>query len=114
MINRVLVAGKLTESPRTTTTPNGIPLVVLILEVRHPRWTDEVPDVCSVEVHAVGEKRAEVLVRYMEKGRDLMVEGQLREHGGKLHIALDRFHFMERGLSARYLWAEAYRENAAA
>lgn len=108
MINRVLLAGRVVQDPVRSATPSGIPLTLLTLELRATPSAlaeDATADVCAVEVHALGEGRAQVLGRYVQAGRDLMVEGRLREHEGRLIVRLDRFHFLESGLCSQGLWA---------
>jgi single-stranded DNA-binding protein len=114
MINRVLIAGRLLKSPELSVTPGGTPLAVLTLELKHPSWKEGEPDVCTVQVHAYGEGLTSTLSRYLTAGRDLLVEGQLREATSGLCIALDRFQFLRDKIEARYFWDDARKEHRAA
>ncbi len=114
MINRVLIAGRLLKSPELSVTRGGTPMALLTLEVKHPSWTGGPPDVCTVKVLAYGEGLTTVLDRYLTAGRDLLVEGQLRDTEDGLCVALDRFHFMEGKLETRYFWDEARQERRVA
>lgn len=107
MINRVLVAGRLAEAPLVRATSRGTPYAVLTLDLQHVRAPGIEPEVSCVEVHAYGEGRAAVLDRYLERGRDLLVEGYLRREGQELIVVCERFSFMERSLHSQPLWADA-------
>lgn len=114
MINRVLIAGRLLKSPELSVTRGGAPMALLTLEVKHPSWTGGPPDVCTVTVLAYGTGLTGVLDRYLTAGRDLLVEGQLRETEDGLRVALDRFHFMPSKIETRYFWDEARRDQRVA
>jgi hypothetical protein len=88
---------------------------LLTLELRRPRWGQAVPDVCTVEVHAVGPRRTEILLQYLKKGRDVLVEGHLREEDGRLCVSMESFRFLSDGLtSTDLLHAASLEEQAAA
>jgi len=114
MINRVLIAGRLLKSPELSVALGGAPMALLTLEVKHPSWTGGPPDVCTVKVLAYGKGLTTVLDKYLTAGRDLLVEGQLRETTDGLRVALDRFHFMPNKIENRYLWDEARQEQRVA
>ncbi len=107
MINRVVMVGRLAEDPVVRKTSGGAPQAVLTLDVQHQRWGGADPEVTCVEVHAFGEGLTAVLGKYLERGRDLLIEGYLRREGEDLVVVLERFNFLERGLRSRSLWAEA-------
>ncbi len=114
MINRVLLAGRIVDDPKVTTTESGNKLTVLTLRVQHPSWISDTPEDCAVEVQMWGEGRASVAERYFKSGMDLMVEGRLLQDGARLVVALERFHFMLDGVQPRYFWHEAFKQTAAA
>ena len=114
MINRVVIAGKIVESPRVETKPNGQKVAVLKLQIQHPMWGVAGTEQCTVEVLGVGERRAEIFERYLQAGRDFMVEGHLVDVDGTLRVVVDQFHFMESGLNTRYYHTEGSADPVAA
>ena len=80
-INRVVLLGLITRTPRFTHTPAGLPVCDFGLAL-HRRWLDINGDAQQettvVEVTACNQQ-AEVIREYCEPGRPLAVEGRLEE-----------------------------------
>ena len=114
MINRVILAGRVIQTPVTEQTGNGRTLTVFELEVTHPRWGEAIPECCTVRVLCAHEARGEVLRRFCEAGRSLAVTGALVEEAHGLSVNLEGFEFLGRDIKTRYLRHEAWALNDAA
>ena len=79
MLNKIFLIGNLTRDPQLSYTPNQTPVVDFGMAVNR-KWKgkdgQEKEDVCFVDCRMFG-KRAEVINKYMSKGKPLMVEGRL-------------------------------------
>lgn len=106
MINRVTLVGRLVDDPAVGATAKGSKRVDLRLEVEHTSWSG-VSEHSEVRVRAFGERLAEVLERYLSRGRLVQVDGYLRAEDGGLHVVLERFQFMRDSVASRPLWVDA-------
>lgn len=103
MINQVVVAGTLVEDPRRAQA--GFPAVDMRLAVQsQPRYEQDRTRQSEVVVRVFGEKRADVVMRWLAKGRPLMVTGHLEREGLDLVVVADRFEFMSDGTISRSLF----------
>ena len=103
--NKVILMGNLTRDPELRVTPKGTSVCQIGLAVnRTYRDSDgnNREDVTFVDVDAFG-KQAEVLAKYMNKGRPILVEGRLQldswesktgEKRNKLKVILEGFQFV--------------------
>ncbi len=103
--NKVILMGNLTRDPELRVTPKGTSVCQIGLAVnRTYRDSDgnNREDVTFVDVDAFG-KQAEVLAKYMNKGRPILVEGRLKldswesktgEKRNKLKVILEGFQFV--------------------
>lgn len=103
--NRVIIVGNLTRDPELRVTPQGLSICKLSLAVNRNYRTSSGEDreeTTFVDVDAFG-KPAEIISKYMAKGRPILVEGRLKtdswtnqagEKRSKLKIVLENFQFM--------------------
>jgi len=102
--NKVILLGNLTRDPELRQSPGGMAICKLSLAVNRSYTKGDgtpVEEVTYVDIDAFG-KQAEVLARYLTKGRPLFVEGRLRldqwEKDGKknsrLTVVLENFQFV--------------------
>lgn len=103
--NKVILLGNLTRDPETRVTANGLTICKLGLAVSRVYLTREgerKEETTFVDIDAFG-KQAEVLTKYMRKGRPLMVEGRLKldqwetnegQKRSKLGVVLESFQFI--------------------
>jgi len=81
-LNKVLIAGNLTDDPRLRATPGGSPVCEFTLALNRSyksRKTGErVEEVAFVDVVTWG-RTAEVSAEYLKKGRSALVEGRLTQ-----------------------------------
>ena len=102
--NKVILMGNLTRDPEMRVTPNGVSICKLGLAINRVYSTkDGEPreETTFVDVDAFG-KQAEVLSKYLRKGRPLMLEGRLRldqwesdgQKRSKLSVVLENFQFI--------------------
>jgi single-stranded DNA-binding protein len=105
VINQVIVGGVLTQEVDLSHTAAGTPVARLQLEVQHTPFGDErPPQTCEVEVVQYG-PMAEVMNRYLEGGRSVIIHGHFEQEEGKgLVVVSERFQFVERGVSSVPLW----------
>ena len=78
--NRVFLVGNLTRDPELRYTPQGIPVVNLRIAVNHRfkgRDGEQREETCFVTV-VVWDKMAEICNQYLQKGRQILVEGRLQ------------------------------------
>lgn len=103
--NKVILLGNLTRDPETRVTAGGLTICKLGLAVSRVYSTREgerKEETTFVDIDAFG-KQAEVITKYMRKGRPLMVEGRLKldqwetndgQKRNKLCVVLENFQFV--------------------
>ena len=102
--NKVILIGNLTRDPELRVTANGNSICKLGLAVNRTYMTKEGErreETTFIDIDAFG-KQAEVISKYMRKGRALMIEGRLKldqwEYEGqkrsKLCVVLENFQFL--------------------
>lgn len=108
-LNKVILAGHLTRDPESRTTPKGMAICKLGLALNR-NWTDgdgqKREEVTFVDVDAFG-KQAEVIGKFLRKGRALLVEGRLKldqwddkqtgQKRSRLGVVLESFIFLDGG-----------------
>ena len=97
--------GNLTRDPEMRVTPNGHSICKLGLAVSRTfstRYGERREETAFVDIDAFG-KQAEVIAKYMRKGRPIMVEGRLKldqwesnegQKRSKLGVVLENFQFL--------------------
>ena len=78
--NKVILMGNLTRDPETRVTPSGLTICKLGLAVSRNYSTkdgEKREETTFVDVDAFG-RQAEVITKYMSKGKPIMLEGRLR------------------------------------
>jgi single-strand DNA-binding protein len=103
--NKVLLIGNLTREPELRVTPGGLSICKFGLAVNRT-FTDKEgnkrEETTFVDIDAFG-KQAEVISKYMSKGRAILVEGRLKldqwesntgEKRSKLGVVLEQFQFI--------------------
>lgn len=103
--NKVILMGNLTRDPETRVTATGLTICKLGLAVSRVFSTkdgERREETTFVDIDAFG-KQAEVITKYMRKGRPLMVEGRLKldqwetndgQKRNKLGVVLENFQFI--------------------
>lgn len=103
--NKVILLGNLTRDPETRVTTNGNTICKLGMAVSRAYSTrdgERREETTFVDIDAFG-KQAEVITKYMRKGRPLMVEGRLKleqwetndgQKRSKLGVVLENFQFV--------------------
>lgn len=103
--NKVFLMGNLTRDPELRTTPKGSQVSQLGLAVNRSYRTPDgnlVEETTFIDVDVFG-KQAEVICKYMTKGRPIFVEGRLKldqweskegEKRSKLKVILESFQFL--------------------
>jgi single-strand DNA-binding protein len=103
--NKVILLGNLTRDPETRVTANGNTICKLgmaVSRVYSTREGERREETTFVDIDAFG-KQAEVITKYMRKGRPLMVEGRLKldqwetndgQKRSKLGVVLENFQFV--------------------
>ncbi len=104
--NKVILLGRLTRDPELKYLPSGAAATRLGLAINHTyndRQTGEKKEeVCFVDADAFG-RTAEVMNEYLQKGREVLVEGRLRfqtwetddgQKRSKHSVFVDRFTFV--------------------
>ncbi|MBT4757067.1 MAG: single-stranded DNA-binding protein [Opitutae bacterium] len=102
--NKVILMGNLTRDPELRVTAGGISICKIGLAVNRVYSTkdgERREEVTYVDIDAFG-KQAEVISKYMRKGRPLFVEGRLKfdqwesegQKRSKLGVVLDKFEFI--------------------
>ena len=102
--NKVILIGNLTRDPELRVTANGNSICKIGLAVNRVYTTkdgERREEVTYVDIDAFG-KQAEVINKYMRKGRPLFVEGRLKfdqwesegQKRSKLGVVLDKFEFL--------------------
>ena len=103
--NKVILMGNLTRDPETRVTPSGLTICKLGLAVSRNYSTkdgERREETTFVDVDAFG-RQAEVITKYMSKGKPIMLEGRLRldqwegndgQKRSKLCVVLENFQFV--------------------
>lgn len=103
--NKVILLGNLTRDPETRVTASGMTICKLGMAVSRAYSTkdgERKEETTFVDIDAFG-KQAEVITKYMRKGRPLMVEGRLKldqwegndgQKRSKLSVVLENFQFV--------------------
>ena len=104
MINRVVLGGRLVQDPELGQTSGGTAVVRVFLETEHLSSEQRPVESCRIEAKAFG-PAADVLHRYLERGRVVIVEGYLREDQGRLVVIVESFNFMPDEIGSLPLWA---------
>lgn len=103
--NKVILMGNLTRDPETRVTASGLTICKLGLatsRVFSTRDGERKEETTFVDIDAFG-KQAEVITKYMRKGRPIMVEGRLKldqwetsdgQKRSKLGVVLENFQFI--------------------
>lgn len=102
--NKVILMGNLTRDPELRVTAGGLSICKIGLAVNRVFTTkdgERREEVTYVDIDAFG-KQAEVISKYMRKGRPLFVEGRLKfdqwesegQKRSKLGVILDKFEFI--------------------
>lgn len=106
--NKVILMGNLTRDPELRVTPKGTAVCQIGLAVNSSYKDKEGnarEEVTFVDVDVFG-RQAEVIAKYMSKGRPILVEGRLKldswetkegEKRSKLKVVLDNFQFVGAG-----------------
>lgn len=106
--NKVILAGNLTRDPQLSVLPSNTSVCEFGMAVNH-KWRSQEgemrEDTCFVDMRIFG-KRAEVINKYMSKGKPILVEGRLKydqweaKDGGKrskLYVIVENFEFLGGG-----------------
>ena len=103
--NKVILMGNLTRDPELRVTPKGTSVCQLGLAVNSTYKDKEGntrEEVTFVDIDALG-RQAEVIAKYMSKGRPILIEGRLKldswetkegEKRNKLKVVLENFQFV--------------------
>lgn len=103
--NKVILIGNLTRDPELRVTNTGLSICKLGLAVNRSYTTkegDSKDETTYVDIDAFG-KQAEILSKYMQKGKPLMIEGRLKldqwessegQKRSKLGVILENFQFI--------------------
>jgi single-strand DNA-binding protein len=102
--NKVIMIGNLTRDPELRTTPKGTAVCSFSLALNRHYKTEsgeERDETTFVDIEAYG-KQAELIAKYVPKGRPLMVEGRLKldswekngEKRSRLKVVTENFQFM--------------------
>lgn len=103
--NKVILMGNLTRDPETRVTASGLTICKLGLATSRVFATkdgERKEETTFVDVDAFG-KQAEVITKYMRKGRPIMIEGRLKfdqwesaegQKRSKLGVILESFQFI--------------------
>jgi single-strand DNA-binding protein len=106
--NRVIIMGNLTRDPELRVTPQGLSIGKLSIAVNRTYRAangEEQKETTYVDVDVFG-KQAEIIGKYMAKGRPILVEGRLKtdswttqagEKRSKLVVVLENFQFLGGG-----------------
>jgi len=106
--NKVILMGNLTRDPELRVTPGGTSICKMGIATSRRFKTqsgEQREETTFVDVDAFG-KQAEVISKYMTKGRPIMLEGRLRydqwesntgDKRSKLSVVLENFQFLGRG-----------------
>jgi single-strand DNA-binding protein len=105
-LNKVLLMGNLTRDPELRTTPKGLAVAQFALAINRKfkaESGEQREEVLYVDVEAWG-KQAEVIAKYLAKGRAAYVEGRLRldqwedkqtkEKRSRMKVVLEQVQFL--------------------
>lgn len=104
--NKVILAGNLSRDIDLRYTPKGSAVCESALAVNHSWKTDDGKsmDECSFIDFTVFGRRAEVLAQYVKKGKQLLIEGRLKQESwtdkqsgqkrSKLKVVVENFQFL--------------------
>jgi single-strand DNA-binding protein len=110
-LNKVMLIGRLTKDPELRYTPSGAAVAQLRMAVNHTYRTKEEKkeEVLYIDVSVFG-RSAETVKQYVQKGRELFIEGRLQQNdwqdktsGQKrtsYKVIADRFQFLGGGRGA--------------
>ena len=106
--NKVILAGNLTRDPQLSVLPSNTPVCEFGMAINR-KWRSQDGEMrdetCFVDLRMYG-RRADVINKYMSKGKPIMVEGRLKydqweaKDGGKrskLYVIVDNFEFLGSG-----------------
>lgn len=104
--NKVILMGNLTRDPETRVTPSGLTICKLGIAVNRSyqgQDGERKEEVTFVDCDAFG-KPAEIIARYMAKGRGIMIEGRLKleqwedkqtkQQRSRLGVVIENFQFV--------------------
>ena len=105
--NIVLMAGNLTRKPELRYTPKGMAIADfgLASNRRYGKGDDQKEEVCFIDVTVFG-STAEAVVKHLDKGRKVLVEGRLQfrswetevgQRRSKLEVVAERVNFLPQG-----------------
>ncbi len=121
--NKVILIGNLTRDPDLRVTNTGLSICKLGLAVNRNYTTKEgesKDETTYVDIDAFG-KQAEILSKYMQKGKPLMIEGRLKldqwessdgQKRSKLGVVLENFQFIGGREESSSQSSNAYDDNA--
>ena len=105
-LNKVMLMGNLTRDPELRYTPSNMAVANLSLAVNrvwyNKQTNEKQEEVTFVDVDVFG-RQAEVIAKYMSKGRPILVEGRLKldsweskegDKRSKLKVVLENFQFV--------------------
>jgi single-strand DNA-binding protein len=103
-LNKVLLIGRLTKDPELRYTPGGIAVAEFRMAVNHTYRTKEEKreETCFIDISVLG-RSAEVIKEYLQKGREVFVEGRLQldswetpngEKRSRYKVIADRWQFI--------------------
>lgn len=105
-LNKVILIGRLTRDPESRSTQGGSTVVAFGLAVNRTYTRrdsgEKVEETCFVDVEAWG-RTGETIARYMNKGRQILVEGRLKfdtwerdgQRRSKLSVVCETFQFID-------------------
>lgn len=105
-LNKVILIGRLTRDPESRSTGAGSTVVAFGLAVNRTYTRrdsgERVEETCFVDVEAWG-RTGETIARYMNKGRQILVEGRLKfdswerdgQRRSKLSVVCENFQFID-------------------
>ena len=107
--NKVILMGNLTRDPEVRYTTSGMAIAnfgIAINRRRRDQDGNQKEEVTFIEISAF-DKQAEVIEKYLHKGRSILLEGRLKfdqwddkntgQKRSKLSVVLDRFEFVGGG-----------------
>ena len=121
--NKVILIGNLTRDPDLRVTNTGLSICKLGLAVNRNYTTkegDSKDETTYVDIDAFG-KQAEILSKYMQKGKPLMIEGRLKldqwessdgQKRSKLGVVLENFQFIGGREESSSQSSNAYEDSA--
>ena len=106
-INILVMAGNLTRKPELRYTPKGTAIADfgLASNRRYGKGDDQKEEVCFIDVTVFG-STAEAVVKHLDKGRKVLIEGRLQfrswetevgQKRSKLEVVAERVNFLPQG-----------------